>query len=853
MLIQNPKGVILIALIIAMALMSALGAGLYTLSTSSSYSEILSNNNDNAYELTQAGIRYAVGLHAPNFSATTFYLLDANNNYTHSFTISSANGVITSTGMVNQGKFMEAKRGSTYNASWAPLPSNIISFKDDMASFASPTTGRSQGSGGSPISVDMTNQAINMGGGINDGYGADWYQGSSIVGNCNQGVCSFGQGINVYFEFTFLDEDSSTDSTNSADGFTFAVISAIQNTRDRTGGSPSSTSNGEFVGYAGPDATTDKLGLKPPKMAIEFDTYPNSNGDICSSGSRNDHNGGATRTSFRDHVALLFWGDRTPTGGNCTVNGISYPRDSFDDNRHGAGGSGNDPVNSAWNDGTGGYYEFTGSSGRGYQCRSSANTCNWLEDGYKYNTRIEITRPSSPNGQGTYNYRVKAWVLSQNPNCYNPTGYILCLSSLTGLQQSHFQDVIVPYSDSSPIIDRTASLAQADHDNLSKIFFGFTEATGGSTQHVSLANLAVFFPQATCSYSISPDNAAYASAGGSGSVNVTTTTSCPWMANNASSTWITITSGSSGLGNGTVNYTVAPSAGTARTGYINIAGRTHTVTQASGCSYTISPSSASPGSGSGNGSFSVTAGTGCSWTATSDSTSWLTTSSSGSGNGTVNYSYTANTGPQRTGTITIGGQTFTVTQASGCTYTLNPTSASPGTGGGNASFSVTTANSCTWNATSNAGWITNVSPASGTGTGSAQTINYTVAANAGAARTGTITVGTSTFTVNQTALCIVTPHACCVTGSRIYVNSDVTVGTPTAVSWTLDSAAPGGDGSTLTFQSGTLWGGTRSACTLTNALRSSNGSGTTGNHTVSVTATGGQCSTVSSSITVNCP
>ncbi|MCG6534845.1 MAG: hypothetical protein L7F78_09170, partial [Syntrophales bacterium LBB04] len=622
MLIKDQTGVIMIALIVAMVLMSALGAGIYTLSTSSSFSELLSNNNDNAHELAKAGIRYAVGLHAPNFSATTYYLLDANNNYTYSFTISSSNGLITSKSMVNQNSFMQAKRGSTYDASWAPLPSSIISFRDDMSSFASPTTGRSQGSGGSPISVDMTNQAINMGGGINDGYGANWYQGSSVVGHCNQGACSLGQGLNVSFEFTFSDEDYSTDSTSSADGFTFAIISAVQNTRDRTGGSPTGTSNGEFAGYAGPDSTPDNLGLKPPKMAIEYDTYPNSSGDICSSGSRKDRNAGTT--SFRDHAALLFWGDRTITG---TCNG--YPKGSFDDNRHGphdtygGGGTGNDPVNSYYGDGTGGYYEFTGSSGRGYQCRSSANTCNWLEDGYKYSTRIEFTRPSAPNGQGYYDYRVKAWVLSQNPNCYNPTGYTLCLSSLTGLQQSHFQDVLVPYSDSSPIIDRTASLAQADHNDMNTIFFGFTEATGGRTQHVSLTNLAVFFPQTTCSYALSPDNATYTAAGGPGSFNVTTTTSCPWTADNASSTWITITSGLSRSGNGTVTYTVAPNTGAARTGYINIVGLTHIVTQADGCSYSISPTSASPTAGGGNASFTVTAGTGCPWTATSNA-GWIT-------------------------------------------------------------------------------------------------------------------------------------------------------------------------------------------------------------------------------------
>lgn len=60
----------------------------------------------------------------------------------------------------------------------------------------------------------------------------------------------------------------------------------------------------------------------------------------------------------------------------------------------------------------------------------------------------------------------------------------------------------------------------------------------------------------------------------------------------------------------------------------------------------------------------------CSWTAVSNN-SWITitSGSSGSSAGTVSYSVAANGGPARTGTIAIGGQTFTITQqASANTY-----------------------------------------------------------------------------------------------------------------------------------------------------------------------------------------
>jgi len=84
-----------------------------------------------------------------------------------------------------------------------------------------------------------------------------------------------------------------------------------------------------------------------------------------------------------------------------------------------------------------------------------------------------------------------------------------------------------------------------------------------------------------------------------------------------------------------------------------------------GCSYSISSPSASYGSGGGSGSVSVTAGAGCGWTATSND-GWIniTSGSSGTGNGSANYSVTSNSAASsRSGSLTIAGQTFTVTQS----------------------------------------------------------------------------------------------------------------------------------------------------------------------------------------------
>ena len=174
--------------------------------------------------------------------------------------------------------------------------------------------------------------------------------------------------------------------------------------------------------------------------------------------------------------------------------------------------------------------------------------------------------------------------------------------------------------------------------------------------------------QPACVYTISATSASVAATGGSGSISVTAGTGCPWTAASNVS-WITVTSGASGTGNGVAQYAVgANTSAAARTGTLTVAGKTFTVTQAaatSACTYSISPVSASIAAAGGAGSVTVTAGAGCAWTAASGA-AWLSIASgaSGSGSGTVQYSAAANTGTAaRTGTLTIAGQTFTANQA----------------------------------------------------------------------------------------------------------------------------------------------------------------------------------------------
>jgi hypothetical protein len=175
-------------------------------------------------------------------------------------------------------------------------------------------------------------------------------------------------------------------------------------------------------------------------------------------------------------------------------------------------------------------------------------------------------------------------------------------------------------------------------------------------------------------------------------------------------------------------------------------------TAAGGCSYSISPTSASFGAAAAAGSVAVAAGAGCAWTAASNA-SWLTVNSgaAGTGNGTVAYSVAANAGSSsRTGTLTVAGLTFTVTQSGstgGCSYSLSKTTAVAPVTASTGLVGVTATAGCAWTAASNVPWITITSAAAGSGNG---TVKYLVAANgSGAPRTGTVTIAGLTFTVFQ--------------------------------------------------------------------------------------------------------
>lgn len=82
-----------------------------------------------------------------------------------------------------------------------------------------------------------------------------------------------------------------------------------------------------------------------------------------------------------------------------------------------------------------------------------------------------------------------------------------------------------------------------------------------------------------CTYSLDSAGAAFTTAGGSGSFNVTAPAGCAWSVLGVPS-WITITAGASGSGNGPVSYTVSSSSGGGLAATLTVGGQTYLVTEA---------------------------------------------------------------------------------------------------------------------------------------------------------------------------------------------------------------------------------------------------------------------------------
>ena len=243
--------------------------------------------------------------------------------------------------------------------------------------------------------------------------------------------------------------------------------------------------------------------------------------------------------------------------------------------------------------------------------------------------------------------------------------------------------------------------------------------------------------------------------------------------------WISVDS-TSVSGGGSVSVSVTANDGPERTGTVRIGGARVQITQADGCSAAGSTASLSFTSGAGSESATAGGSSACTFSVSDDS-DWISVdSSSVSGGGTVDVSVTANTGGKRTGTVTIGAASVSVTQsAAACPASpgLTPTTVTFGEdGSGDGGVAVSGADHCSHAVTVASGassWLSaDVASVAGGGT---VTLSATV--NTGLERTGTVTVGTSSVSVTQSAA------AACPASPGL---------TPTMVAFEADGSGAGG-------------------------------------------------------------
>jgi len=157
---------------------------------------------------------------------------------------------------------------------------------------------------------------------------------------------------------------------------------------------------------------------------------------------------------------------------------------------------------------------------------------------------------------------------------------------------------------------------------------------------------------------------------------------------------------------------------------------------------------------SGSTSLSVTTDVaGCSWTLTTASTWIQFNPASGSGNQTVAMTVGANTSTQsRLAIITANSRRSFVYQAgqTNCQYILTPGEMALSSNSARELIFVQTATpTCTWTASSNQSWLHVLASAGGPGSG---TVTIGTDPNTtSVVRTGTLTIGSQTLTVGQSA------------------------------------------------------------------------------------------------------
>jgi hypothetical protein len=253
------------------------------------------------------------------------------------------------------------------------------------------------------------------------------------------------------------------------------------------------------------------------------------------------------------------------------------------------------------------------------------------------------------------------------------------------LPSSALNAALIHYEDAGWRDTQTHSnLLRFNTDDARGLFFGNAPLAAGSSWTDPYSNLAITLDsnvasglQVTVSYASTPVNSfnpagtAVTARGGQVAIDVVAPANFTWTAV-SSVPWMTVSSTASGTGNGRITLSVAPASKTgSRWGKI-VAGQAVTIVTQEGLAGNVSidPASANFPAAGGAGEIAVSANAADYGWDFSVNAPWIQSvffsKLSTTGSGTLRYIVAQNAGgASRTGTISVGGKTFAITQASG--------------------------------------------------------------------------------------------------------------------------------------------------------------------------------------------
>ena len=281
------------------------------------------------------------------------------------------------------------------------------------------------------------------------------------------------------------------------------------------------------------------------------------------------------------------------------------------------------------------------------------------------------------------------------------------------------------------------------------VSFSFTSTLSNRTAHISLLGQSISVTQ-SLSYSLATNAVTEGPAAGGDNVSLTVTPERGIWTATANASWLHINAASqSGTGSTNIGFSFDTNPGAARVGTLTIAGQNLTVTQQPSPAY-LSPTTLTEGYAASSDSVSLILNQqSTQWTATAND-SWLHLGASyqnGTGSATIVFSFDANPGYTRVGTLSIAGQTLTVTQQ-GPSYYLGTSVLLEGPAAGTDSVALAISpETDTWTASAIASWL-HLSPANQSGRGSSVLV-FGFDSNPDSTRVGTLTIAGKTLAVTQ--------------------------------------------------------------------------------------------------------